>query len=67
MFQGLRTVVYPVGDLAAAKEWWTRALGVPPYFDEPFCVGFTVNGYELALDPNGRAGSGSGRFPATAF
>ncbi|WP_443111267.1 VOC family protein [Amycolatopsis sp. A1MSW2902] len=39
MFEGLRTVVYPAADLAAAKEWWTRVLGVSPYFDEPFYVG----------------------------
>ncbi|WP_409179916.1 VOC family protein [Amycolatopsis sp. VS8301801F10] len=60
MFEGLRTIVYPVGDLAAAKEWWTRVLGVPPYFDEPFYVGYSVHGYELALDPNGRAENGDG-------
>ncbi len=28
-------------------------LGVEPYFDEPFYVGFNVGGYELGLDPNG--------------
>jgi catechol 2,3-dioxygenase-like lactoylglutathione lyase family enzyme len=51
MFHGLRTVVYPVDDLETAKAWWTRVLGVPPYFDEPYYVGFSVHGYELALDP----------------
>jgi predicted enzyme related to lactoylglutathione lyase len=60
VFQGLRTVVYPVDDLAAAKAWWSRVLGVRPYFDEPYYVGFSVNGYELALDPRGRAESGTG-------
>jgi catechol 2,3-dioxygenase-like lactoylglutathione lyase family enzyme len=60
MFHGLRTVVYPVDDLEAAKAWWTRVLGVPPYFDEPYYVGFSVQGYELALDPHGQAESGPG-------
>jgi catechol 2,3-dioxygenase-like lactoylglutathione lyase family enzyme len=60
MFIGLRTVVYPVDDLTAAKRWWTDLLGFPPYFDEPYYVGFAVNGYELALDPSGRAESGPG-------
>jgi predicted enzyme related to lactoylglutathione lyase len=49
MFLGLRTVIYPATDLAAAKEWYTRILGFGPYFDEPFYVGFEVGGYELGL------------------
>jgi predicted enzyme related to lactoylglutathione lyase len=49
---GLRTVIYPVTDLAKAKEWYQRALGLAPYFDQPFYVGFQVGGYELGLDPD---------------
>lgn len=52
MFLGLRTVIYPAPDLAAAKAWFTDLLGTPPYFDEAFYVGYQVSGYELALDPN---------------
>jgi catechol 2,3-dioxygenase-like lactoylglutathione lyase family enzyme len=51
VFLGLRTVVYPAPDLAAAKEWWSGILGIEPYFDEPFFVGFNPGGYELGLDP----------------
>lgn len=51
MFLGLRTVIYPAPDLAAATAWWTRVLGQEPYFNEPFYVGFDVGGYELGLDP----------------
>ncbi len=51
--QGLRTVVYGVPDLERAKDWYTEALGVKPYVDEPFYVGFNVGGYELALNPKG--------------
>ena len=59
MFQGLRTVIYRVNDLARAKEWYTALLGFGPYFDEPFYVGFNVGGYELGLDPDaGGATSG---------
>ncbi len=50
-FQGLRTVCYKVGDIDAAKEWYTRILGVAPYFDQPYYVGFNVAGYELGLQP----------------
>ena len=52
MFLGLRTVIYPAPDLEASKAWFARVLGVEPYFDQPFYVGFNVGGYELGLDPN---------------
>jgi catechol 2,3-dioxygenase-like lactoylglutathione lyase family enzyme len=52
MFLGLRTVIYPAPDLDAAKRWYTDLLGVAPYFDEPFYVGYDVGGYELGLDPD---------------
>ncbi len=50
-FQGLRTVGYKVSDIAKAKEWYSKVLGVEPYFDQPFYVGFNVAGYELGLQP----------------
>ncbi|MDU0370624.1 VOC family protein [Hymenobacter endophyticus] len=53
MLQGLRTIVYPVGNLAEAKAWYSQVLEQGPYFDEPFYVGFNVGGYEPGLDPNG--------------
>jgi predicted enzyme related to lactoylglutathione lyase len=49
---GLRTVIYPAPDLATAKKWWSDFLGYEPYFDEPFYVGFDVEGYELGLLPD---------------
>jgi predicted enzyme related to lactoylglutathione lyase len=52
VFLGLRTTIFPARDLAAAKEWFTKAFGVSPYFDEPFYVGFEIGGYELGLDPD---------------
>lgn len=48
---GLRTTIYKVSDLDAAKEWYSKAFGTPPYFDEPFYVGFNIGGYELGLLP----------------
>jgi extradiol dioxygenase family protein len=32
MFQGLRTIVYPVADLNRAKRWYSQVLGQEPYF-----------------------------------
>jgi predicted enzyme related to lactoylglutathione lyase len=52
MFLGLRTAIYPAPDLDRAKDWYRKALGIEPYFDEPFYVGFEVGGFELGLDPD---------------
>jgi predicted enzyme related to lactoylglutathione lyase len=52
MFQGLRTVIYHVNDLDRAKAWYSQALGIEPYFDQPYYVGFNIGGYELGLDPD---------------
>ena len=48
---GLRTCLYVVPDLEAAKKWYAEAFGVDPYFDEPFYVGYNIGGYELGLLP----------------
>ncbi len=56
---GLRTVIYPAPDLAAATAWWTGFLGSPPYFDQPFYVGFDVGGYELGLLPDADPSEGA--------
>jgi predicted enzyme related to lactoylglutathione lyase len=57
MIQGLRTISYPVSDLAKAKAWYSEVLGFAPYFDQPFYVGFSVGGFELGLVPDGEAGT----------
>lgn len=60
MLEGLRSCIYEVADLAGAKAWYTDVLGIAPYFDEPFYVGFDVGGYELGLLPTGRTEPPSG-------
>jgi predicted enzyme related to lactoylglutathione lyase len=53
---GLRTAIYPAPDLQRAKAWYVQVLGVQPYFNEPFYVGFAVGGFELGLIPDGIPG-----------
>ena len=53
MNEGIRLFVYPVRDLARAKMLYSRLLGVEPYADEAYYVGFTVGDQEIGLDPNG--------------
>ena len=47
------TIIFPVGDLTAAKNVFTTLLGAEPHTDEPYYVGYNVDGQEFALDPNG--------------
>jgi predicted enzyme related to lactoylglutathione lyase len=53
MTEGMRTIIYPVKDIAKAKMRFSRLLGVEPYVDEPYYVGFRVGDQEIGLDPNG--------------
>ena len=50
-FKALMTAAYPVPDMDKAKGWYSEAFGIQPYFDEPFYVGFEINGWELGLVP----------------
>jgi predicted enzyme related to lactoylglutathione lyase len=53
MADGIGLIVYPVTDLAQAKPIYRALLGVDPYVDQPYYVGFRVDGREVGLDPNG--------------
>ena len=53
MNHGIRTIIVPVKDLAAAKALYTALLGVEPYADAPYYVGYRVAEQEIGLDPNG--------------
>jgi predicted enzyme related to lactoylglutathione lyase len=51
--QGIKTVLHPVTDLAAAKAVYTALLGVAPQADAPYYVGFDVAGQHIGLVPGG--------------
>jgi len=53
--QGIGTIIYPVKDVALAKKLYRRFLGVEPYVDEPYYVGFRVGDQEIGLDPKGHS------------
>jgi predicted enzyme related to lactoylglutathione lyase len=53
MRQGIRTFIYPVKDIARAKRLYRKLLGVEPYVDEAYYVGFRVGDQEIGLDPHG--------------
>ena len=53
MTEGVKTIMYPVTDLARARTLYSRLVGVEPYMDEPYYVGFNVQGKGVGLDPHG--------------
>jgi len=52
--EGIKTVLHPVSDLAAAKEMYTALLGVPPQTDSSYYVGYEAAGQHIGLVPGGR-------------
>ena len=51
----IRSLVIPVSDLEAAKNVYTALLGAP-HTDQPYYVGYNVDGFEVALTPGDTAG-----------
>jgi predicted enzyme related to lactoylglutathione lyase len=51
--QGIKTVLHPVSDLAAAKAVYTALLGLEPQADAPYYVGYDVEGQHIGLVPGG--------------
>jgi predicted enzyme related to lactoylglutathione lyase len=51
----MRLLVYPAKDIASAKTLFKALLGVEPYADAPYYVGFRTGDLEIGLDPNGRS------------
>ena len=51
--QGIKTVLHPVSDLAAAKAVYAALLGVSPSADADYYVGFEAEGQHIGLVPGG--------------
>ena len=51
--QGIKTVLHPVSDLAAAKQVYAALLGVAPQADSAYYVGFDAAGQHIGLVPGG--------------
>ena len=51
--QGIKTVLHPVTDLAAAKPVYAALLGVEPIADSDYYVGFDAAGQQIGLVPGG--------------
>jgi predicted enzyme related to lactoylglutathione lyase len=57
MLTRLRSAIYAAPDLPKLKAFYSALLGAPPYFDQPYYVGYDVDGFELGLDPDAEVAS----------
>ena len=51
--EGIKTVLHPVSDVAAAKAVYAALLGTQPQTDGEWYVGFDVAGQHIGLVPGG--------------
>jgi predicted enzyme related to lactoylglutathione lyase len=51
--EGIKTVLHPVSDLAAAKPVYAALLGIQPQADSSYYVGFDAAGQHIGLVPGG--------------
>jgi predicted enzyme related to lactoylglutathione lyase len=56
MTKSISLLVYPVTDLEKAKAFYGTFLGVAPYVDSPYYVGYKAGNIEIGLDPNSTVG-----------
>jgi predicted enzyme related to lactoylglutathione lyase len=56
MAQNVKLLVFPVTDVETAKTYYSTFLGVEPYVDSPYYVGYRVGELEVGLDPNSSTG-----------
>ena len=55
----IRSLVIPVSNLDAAKAVYSTLLG-SPHTDQPYYVGYNVDGFEVALAPGAPEASAGG-------
>lgn len=56
MPKNISLLVYPVKDIEKAKVFYGQFLGVAPYVDSPYYVGYKTDNMEIGLDPNSSVG-----------
>jgi predicted enzyme related to lactoylglutathione lyase len=55
MNHGMKTIIYPVKDIGAAKKLFGTLLGSAPAVDGPYYVGYQIGEQHIGLLPNGHA------------
>jgi len=53
MNQGIKTILYSAADITRAKALYMKFLGVEPFVENPYYVGFKIGDQDIGLTPNG--------------
>ena len=59
----INVVLYPAKDVDKAKAVFTALFGVEPHVDSPYYVGYSVDGTEIGLLPDGHGRGMTGPEP----
>ena len=62
MNKGIKTVLYPVKDMEKSKVLFTKFLGVEPYADSPYYIGYKIDGQDIGLIPSSPEGATTAYF-----
>lgn len=62
MNKGIKTIIYPVKNVNEAKVLFGKLLGVEPYADQPYYVGFKIDDQDIGLVPAGNNTAGMTAF-----
>ena len=54
MANTIKLIVFPAKNLDKAKSFYRKFLGVEPYVDGVYYVGYKIGDLEVGLDPNGQ-------------
>jgi predicted enzyme related to lactoylglutathione lyase len=53
MNKGIKTIIYPVKDVPQSTILFRKLLGVEPYANQPYYVGFKIGDQDIGLIPSG--------------
>jgi|SRR5581483_1641152 len=56
MERKITILVYPATDTEKAKAFFNAYLGVKPYVDSPYYIGYRTGDFEVGIDPNSNIG-----------
>jgi predicted enzyme related to lactoylglutathione lyase len=51
MNKGITTIIYPVKDITQSTTAFRKLLGIEPYADQPYYVGFKIGEQDIGLVP----------------
>ena len=63
MSSGIKTILFPTSNIEATKRRFTKLLGIEPFADEPYYVGFQVGDVQIGIDPTGEDRGMTGATP----